>query len=122
VTRRLLLTYLALTIDLLAALEIPLALNYQDRLEAEITANLQRDAFVIASFSEETAEGAANADLGPSPARTNDTGPGRIATATASRSPIRTPSAPTRTSPRVGRSSPRRSPARPARARATPTP
>lgn len=62
-TRRLLASYLALTLALLAALEIPLALSYQDRLEAEITASLQRDAFVIASYAEETVEGTGSADL-----------------------------------------------------------
>lgn len=62
-TRRLLLSYLALTLAVLAALEIPLAVNYASRLEGQLTADLQRDAFAIASFSEDTVEGRANADL-----------------------------------------------------------
>lgn len=61
--RRLVLSYLALTLAVLAALEIPLAVNYASRLEGQLTADLQRDAFAIASFSEDTVEGRGNADL-----------------------------------------------------------
>lgn len=61
--RRLLLSYLGLTLVLLAALEIPLAINYGDRLRAELASDLVRDGFAIAGFAEETVEGAASADL-----------------------------------------------------------
>lgn len=57
-TRRLLISYLALTVAVLAALELPLAYNFEERLEAQLAADLQRDAFSIASFAEETVEGA----------------------------------------------------------------
>ncbi|MEZ5141608.1 MAG: ATP-binding protein [Acidimicrobiales bacterium] len=63
-TRRLLASYLLLTLAVLAALEIPLAINYRQRLESELTGALTKDAFAIAGFSEETVEGAASADLG----------------------------------------------------------
>ncbi len=62
-TRRLLISYLALTLVVLVALEIPLAINEQRRLESDLTARLQRDAFAIAAFSEETVEGTGHADL-----------------------------------------------------------
>ncbi len=55
-TRRLLLSYLALTLAVLAALELPLAYNFEDRLRSDLTNDLQRDAFAVASFSEETVE------------------------------------------------------------------
>ncbi len=62
-TRRLLISYLALTLVVLAALEIPLAVNEQRRLEADLTSRLQRDAFAIAAFAEETVEGTGRANL-----------------------------------------------------------
>jgi signal transduction histidine kinase len=56
VTRRLLVSYLALTLIVLLFLEIPLGLTFQDRLEKELASGLERDAFTIASVAEETAE------------------------------------------------------------------
>ena len=58
--RRLVTTYLALTLVVLAALEIPLALTYRDRQLDQLEAGLQRDAFVLASFVEGTLDGNAN--------------------------------------------------------------
>lgn len=62
-TRRLLASYLLLTLAVLAALEVPLAVNYRQRLEGELTGALTKDAFAIAGFAEETVEGAASVDL-----------------------------------------------------------
>ena len=62
-TRRLLASYLLLTLAVLAALEIPLAVNYHQRLESELTGDLTKDAFALAGYSEETVEGAAQLDL-----------------------------------------------------------
>lgn len=62
-TRRLLASYLLLTLAVLAALEIPLAINYRDRLEAELTGELVKDAYAIAGFAEDTLEGHGSVDL-----------------------------------------------------------
>jgi len=59
--RRLLTTYLALTVIVLVALEIPLALSYRARERSSVVTTLQRDAFVIANDSEETLEHDAHA-------------------------------------------------------------
>ena len=61
-TRRLLLSYLGFTLAILALLEIPLALNYGDRLQRELSGDLVRDAFAIAGYSEETVEGNESVD------------------------------------------------------------
>ena len=55
--RRLLTSYLALTVVVLLALEIPLALAYRTSERDRVSTGLQRDAFVIANFAEETLEG-----------------------------------------------------------------
>ena len=55
--RRLVLSYLALTLVVLAVLEIPLAVNYRERVEGELIAGLTRDAFAMASLAEDTMEG-----------------------------------------------------------------
>lgn len=62
-TRRLLLSYLGLTLLILAVLEIPLALQYGDRLRNDLTSDLVRDGFAISGFAEETVEGNAAVDL-----------------------------------------------------------
>ena len=62
-TRRLLLTYLGLTLLILGSLELPLALSYRDRIDAELTSDLVRDGFAIAGLAEETTEGLATTDL-----------------------------------------------------------
>ena len=61
--RRLLVSYLALTVVVLAALEIPLATSYRERQRDQLEADLQRDAFVLASFVEDTLEGFGSVDL-----------------------------------------------------------
>lgn len=50
--RRLLATYLLLTLVVLLALEIPLAINFRDREIQRLRAALERDAFVISSYVE----------------------------------------------------------------------
>jgi signal transduction histidine kinase len=57
VIRRLVTTYLALTLVVLAALEIPLALTYRDRQLDQLESALERDAFVIASYVEDSLNG-----------------------------------------------------------------
>ena len=56
-TRRLLFSYLGLTLVILAALEVPLAINYRERLTSDLSADLVRDGFAIGGFAEETVEG-----------------------------------------------------------------
>lgn len=56
-TRRLLLSYLALTLVVLVALEIPLAIGYRDRQIDQLQSDLERDAFVLAAYAEDTLEG-----------------------------------------------------------------
>lgn len=62
-TRRLLVSYLGLTLLILAVLEIPLALQYSERLRSDLTSDLVRDGFAIAGFAEETVEGTGSMDL-----------------------------------------------------------
>lgn len=66
--RRLLFTYLGLTLAILASLEVPLAINYGDRLRSDLSSDLVRDGFAVAGFAEDTVEGAGAgtvaADLG----------------------------------------------------------
>lgn len=61
--RRLLLSYLALTLVILVALEVPLATTYRERQRAQLEADLERDAFVLASYAEDALEGTAEVDL-----------------------------------------------------------
>jgi len=63
VRRRLLASYLALTLVVLLILEVPLAISYGDRVRQQQSTTLQRDAFVIANYSEETLEGDGDADI-----------------------------------------------------------
>jgi signal transduction histidine kinase len=63
VRRRLLVSYLALTVVVLAALEIPLAVTYQQRQRDQLESDLVRDAFVIGSYVEDTLEGTEAVDL-----------------------------------------------------------
>ncbi len=55
--RRLVTTYLALTLVVLAALEIPLAVTYHDRQLDQLEAGLERDAFVMSAYVEDTLNG-----------------------------------------------------------------
>jgi signal transduction histidine kinase len=56
VTRRLLVSYLAITIAVLAILTYPLARNYRDRRLTGLTSGLVQDAFLIASQVQESVE------------------------------------------------------------------
>jgi len=62
-SRRLLLSYLGLTLVLLLSLEVPLAINYGRGLRSELSSDLVRDGFAIAGFAEDTLESGGNADL-----------------------------------------------------------
>ena len=53
-TRRLLASYLALTVVVLVALEVPLAIVNARNEQQDLTAKVERDAFVAASFAEDT--------------------------------------------------------------------
>jgi signal transduction histidine kinase len=52
-TRRLVLSYLAITMIVLIILEIPLGIFYSQREEERLTADVERDAVVLASFYED---------------------------------------------------------------------
>jgi signal transduction histidine kinase len=56
VTRRLLASYLLLTVAVLLVLVIPLGLSFADREEQDLLEGLQIDAFALASFAEDTLE------------------------------------------------------------------
>ena len=62
-TRRLLATYLLLTLVVLLALEVPLALGYRDHEIDSLRADIQRDAFVLASYVADDLAGTATIDL-----------------------------------------------------------
>ncbi len=61
--RRLLLSYLGLTLLVLIVLEVPLAIAYRDRARDQLTAGLERDAFVLAAFGEDAIQGNGGVDL-----------------------------------------------------------
>lgn len=61
--RRLILSYLALTFVVVAALEVPLGISFADHQQDELASGLQRDAFVLASSAAETLSGNATLDL-----------------------------------------------------------
>ncbi len=56
-TRRLLASYLALTVVVLVALEVPLAIVNARNEQQDLTAKVERDAFVFASYAEDTLQG-----------------------------------------------------------------
>jgi signal transduction histidine kinase len=99
---RLLLSYLTLTIFLLAVLEIPLALNYASRERQDLTARIERDAVTLATLSSpaESTKLQAIAQryyaqtggrvliVGPKGQRVLDSGPGLGGTSYASRPEI----------------------------------
>jgi signal transduction histidine kinase len=64
-TRRLVLSYLLLTMVLLAVLEIPLAVNHADRLHAELEGSLVSDGFALAGFTEDAVIAGDGARLDP---------------------------------------------------------
>jgi hypothetical protein len=53
VTRRLLLSYLTITVIVLVLLELPLAIFYQQREADRLTAKVERDATVMATIYED---------------------------------------------------------------------
>lgn len=61
--RRLLGTYLLLTLVVLIALELPLAISYRDRQISQLQSGLERDAFVISSYVERAVIGTKGVDL-----------------------------------------------------------
>jgi signal transduction histidine kinase len=61
-TRRLLASYLLLTVAVLVVLVIPLGINFAESEEQNLTQDLQIDAFAIASYAEETLEVPADSD------------------------------------------------------------
>lgn len=63
-TRRLVLSYLAITLVVLVVLELPLAIVYQQREFDRLTADIERDATVIATIYEDVLQ----EDLEPDPA------------------------------------------------------
>ena len=58
-TRRLLFSYLSLTVVVLAMLEVPLGFVNARNERANLTAKVERDAFSVASLAESTLEGEA---------------------------------------------------------------
>lgn len=62
-TRRLLATYLLLTFVVLVALEVPLALGYRDHESDRLRSDVQRDAFVLASYVADDLAGTTDIDL-----------------------------------------------------------
>lgn len=61
--RRVLVTYLLLTLLVLVSLEVPLAISYRDRQIAQVEAGLERDAFVLAAYVEDSLNGTEPLDL-----------------------------------------------------------
>jgi signal transduction histidine kinase len=61
--RRLVISYLALTLLVVLVLEVPLAITYREREERVLESKLERDAFVLAAFAEDEFEGSADLDL-----------------------------------------------------------
>ncbi|MBI4932847.1 MAG: HAMP domain-containing protein [Actinobacteria bacterium] len=76
-TRRLLVSYLAVTLVVLLMLEIPLAIVYSQRELERLTAGVERDATVIAAIYEDDLEAGRTLDTGPAERYTARTG-GRV--------------------------------------------
>jgi signal transduction histidine kinase len=68
VTRRLVLSYLAITVVVLLLLELPLAIVYQQREFDRLTADVERDATVMATIYEDVLQD----DLDPDPTPANE--------------------------------------------------
>jgi sensor histidine kinase regulating citrate/malate metabolism len=62
VSRRLLISYLTLTVFVLAALEIPLGISYARNERQNLSTRVERDAVSLASLAEDTLEGGRSAD------------------------------------------------------------
>jgi len=63
VRRRLITSYLALTLVVLVVLEVPLALTYRSRERQQLATAAERDAYQVGNYAEDTLEGDARADL-----------------------------------------------------------
>jgi signal transduction histidine kinase len=63
VTRRLLATYLLLTLVVLIALELPLALGYRDHQIDQLKSGIERDAFVLGAYVSDSLAGGTPLDL-----------------------------------------------------------
>lgn len=77
-TRRLLATYLLLTLVVLVALEVPLALGYRDRQMEQLESGIERDAFVLASYLSDSFSGGTPVDLGTVAANYTASTDGRV--------------------------------------------
>ena len=73
-TRRLVLSYLAITVVVLVLLEVPLAIFFQQREENRLTVDTERDATVLATFYEDALERSTPADPAPADDYTGRTG------------------------------------------------
>lgn len=73
-TRRLLFSYLAVTVVVLALLEIPLAVFYQQREQDRLTVDVERDASVLATIYEDALERGFEPDPRPALDYLDDTG------------------------------------------------
>ncbi|MEZ5381690.1 MAG: ATP-binding protein [Microthrixaceae bacterium] len=105
-TRRLLVGYLTVTLVVLLALEIPLAIFYGQREEERFTADAERDAVVLASFYEDALDAGAEIDTAPAERYADRTGARLVVMDTAGRSLVDTDAAPGRdfsTRPEVAR-------------------
>jgi signal transduction histidine kinase len=82
VKRRLLVSYLSITVFVLLMLEIPLGVSYASSVEPRLTSDLQHDAFALAIRSREPLASGATAtetrDLGQLAARYRDSAGGRV--------------------------------------------
>jgi signal transduction histidine kinase len=63
VRRRLLISFLGLTLLVLLGLQIPLAITYRDRETEVLLASLERDAFVLATYAQDSLDGSGDVRL-----------------------------------------------------------
>ncbi|MCU0261836.1 MAG: hypothetical protein MUE78_12520, partial [Ilumatobacteraceae bacterium] len=73
-TRRLLAGYLVITVLVLVLLEVPLAVFYAQRERERVTADLEHDAFALASIYEDALEAGVPLDPAPAEQYATDTG------------------------------------------------
>ncbi|MCX6509424.1 MAG: HAMP domain-containing protein [Actinobacteria bacterium] len=77
-TRRLLATYLLLTLVVLIALEVPLALGYRNHQMDQLKSGIERDAFVLSSYLSDSLSGGTPVDLAAVVANYTATTDGRV--------------------------------------------
>jgi len=77
-TRRLLATYLLLTLVVLIALEVPLALGYRDHEMDQLRSGIERDAFVLSSFVSDSFIGGTPVDYAAIVSNYSDKTDGRV--------------------------------------------